>query len=107
MFTLFTTGKPFAGHSGIIQRNALKSWTLLHPDVEVIVFGDEEGAAEACRDLGLRHEAHEERNEAGLKRIHYFFDRAQALPRRPLLFPLPYTTLSTPMYFSPPPPIKS
>ena len=85
MFTLFTTGKPFAGHSGIIQRNALKSWTLLHPDVEVIVFGDEEGAAEACGDLGLRHEAHVERNEAGLKRIDYYFDRAQELARHRVL----------------------
>jgi len=85
MLTLFTTGKAFAGHSGVIQRNALKSWKLLHPDVEVIVFGDEEGAAEACRDLGLRHEAHVERNEAGLKRIDYYFDRAQELARHGVL----------------------
>src|SRR5260370_19327430 len=85
MLTLFTTGKPFAGHSGVIQRNALKSWKLLHPDVEVIVFGDEEGAAEACRDLGLRHEAHVERNEAGLKRIDYYFDPAQEPARHRVL----------------------
>jgi hypothetical protein len=31
MLTFFTTAKPFRGHHGIIQRNALKSWTLLHP----------------------------------------------------------------------------
>jgi hypothetical protein len=31
MLTLFTTAKPFLGHTSIIQRNALKSWTLLHP----------------------------------------------------------------------------
>src|SRR5258708_37397660 len=81
MFTLFTTGKPFAGHSGIIQRNALKSWTLLHPDVEVIVFGDEEGAAEACGDLGLRHEAHVERNEAGAEGVAYCFHRGEGAGR--------------------------
>ena len=34
MLTLFTTAKPFKGHSAIIQRNALKSWTLLDPDIE-------------------------------------------------------------------------
>ena len=85
MLTLFTTGKTFAGHSGMIQRNALKSWKLLHPDVEVIVFGDEEGAAEVCEELGLRHEAHVERNEAGLKRIDYYFDRAQELARHGVL----------------------
>ena len=44
MLTFFTTGKPFRGHSGIIQRNALRSWLLLDPDVEVILFGDDEGA---------------------------------------------------------------
>ncbi len=61
MLTFFTTGKPYRGHDAIIQRNALKSWTLLHPDVEVIVFGDEYGTAEICAELGLRHEPKVER----------------------------------------------
>jgi len=61
MLTLFSTPKPFHGHIGVIQRNALKSWTVLHPDVEVILFGDDEGAADACRELGLRHEPYVER----------------------------------------------
>ena len=34
------------GHNGVIQRNALKSWTLAAPDAEVILLGDEDGAAE-------------------------------------------------------------
>ncbi len=51
MLTLFTTAKPFVGHSAIIQRNALKSWTLLHPNVEVILFGDDAGAAETARGV--------------------------------------------------------
>ena len=29
----------------MIQRNALASWTRLHADVEVILFGDDAGAA--------------------------------------------------------------
>lgn len=84
MLTFFTTAKPFRGHNGIIQRNALKSWTLLHPDVEVILFGDEEGAAEAAKDLGLRHEPHVERNEFETKRLDYMFCRAQAIARHEL-----------------------
>ena len=56
MLTIFSTPKPFVGHIDIIQRNAIKSWTLLHPDVEVILFGDEEGAAEVCQEFGIRHE---------------------------------------------------
>src|ERR1700739_4962358 len=85
MLTLFSTGKPFRGHSGIIQRNALKSWTLLHPDVEVILFGDDNGAAQAASDLGLCHEAHVERNEHGSKRLDYMFARAQLIARHDLL----------------------
>ncbi len=56
MLTLFSTPKPFRGHINIIQRNALESWRRLDPDAEIILFGDDEGAAEVCRELGLRHE---------------------------------------------------
>lgn len=85
MLTLFTTAKPFKGHSGIIQRNALKSWTLLHPDVEVILFGDEEGAAEVAQELGLRHEPNVERFEGKLPYVSFLFDRAQQIARHDYL----------------------
>jgi hypothetical protein len=35
MLAFVTTAKPFRGHSALIRRNALQSWKLLHPDVEV------------------------------------------------------------------------
>jgi hypothetical protein len=85
MLTIFTTAKPFEGHSAIIQRNALQSWKLLHPDVEIILFGDDDGAAEVACQLSIRHEPHVERNELGLKRIDYYFDRAQEIARHDLL----------------------
>jgi hypothetical protein len=85
MITFFTTAKPFKGHNGVIQRNALKSWTLLHPEVEVIVFGDEEGVAEVCAELGLRHERHVERHESGLKYVRYLFEQAQKMARHDYL----------------------
>lgn len=85
MVTLFTTAKPFQGHSGVIQRNALKSWKLLSPQVQVILFGDDEGAAEVCKELGLCHEPYVERNEFGLKRIDYYFDRAQEIAQHNIL----------------------
>jgi len=74
MITFFTTAKPFKGHNGVIQRNALESWTLTHPDVKVILFGDDEGAAQACGELGLWH-------ESGLKYVRYLFGEAQRLAR--------------------------
>jgi hypothetical protein len=85
MLTFFTTAKPFLGHDGVIQRNALKSWTLLRPDVEVILFGDDAGAAAAARSLGIRHEPQVERNERGSKRLDYLLGRAQAIARHNLL----------------------
>jgi len=79
VLTIFTTAKPFQGHAGIIQRNALKSWTLLRPDVEVILFGDDEGSAEVCKEFGIRHESQVRRDEHGLKFLDYLFGRAQEI----------------------------
>jgi hypothetical protein len=81
MLTLFTTAKPFCEHIGTIQRNALKSWTLLHPEVEVIVFGDDEGSAEVCTELVLRHEPVVARTEFGAIRLDDMFSKAQAFAK--------------------------
>ena len=85
MLTFFTTAKPFRGHSAVIQRNALQSWRLLHPEVEVILFGNDEGAAEVCADLGLGYEPHVERHESGMKYLDYMFARAQLIARHKYL----------------------
>jgi hypothetical protein len=81
MLTFFTTAKPFEGHSDVIQRNALKSWMLLHSDVEIIVFGDDGGASEACQELGLRHEPHVERKGDGPPSVRSIFAKAQEIAR--------------------------
>ncbi len=81
MMTMFTTPKAFRGHIEVIQRNALRSWTRLDANVEVIVFGDEEGAAETCRELGLRHEPSVERSASGTKYVRSIFGRAQEIAR--------------------------
>ena len=81
MLTLFSTPKPFLGHINVIQRNALQSWKLLHPDIEIILFGDEEGAAEACREFGLRHEPEVLRSQLGTKRLDSIFGRAQQIAK--------------------------
>jgi hypothetical protein len=85
VLSLFATAKPFRGHIGIIQRNAIQSWTLLHPDVEIILFGNDEGAADAARDFSLRHEPRVECNKQGTKRLDYLFARAQSIARHDLL----------------------
>src|SRR5258708_16217187 len=85
MLTTFATAKPFSGHIGIIQRNTLQSWKALHPGIEIILFGADEGAVEAAKEFGLRHEPHVERNEWGTKRLDYMFARAQAIARHEML----------------------
>ena len=81
MITFFSTPKPFRGHISVIQRNAIRSWTLAHPDAEVILFGNEEGAAEAARDLGARHEPEVNRNALGTPLLSSLFERADRLAR--------------------------
>lgn len=85
MITFFTTPKPFLGHIGVIQRNAIESWKRVHPQAEVILFGDEQGAAEAARELQIRHVPDVKRNEHGTKYLSYIFDGAQDLARHECL----------------------
>src|SRR5437868_5734417 len=85
MITFFTTPKPFLGHIGIIQRNAIESWKRVHPEAEVILFGDEERAAEAARQLEIRHVPDVKRNEHGTKYLSPIFDGAQDLAQHKCL----------------------
>jgi hypothetical protein len=79
MITFYTTPKPFHGHIDIIQRNAIESWKRIHPSAEVILFGDDDGAAEAARDLHIRHVPEVKRNARGTKYLSPIFDLAQDL----------------------------
>ena len=77
MLTVFSTPKPFAGHIDVIQRNAILSWQRLHPDIEVILVGDDAGAAEVCAELGIRHIPQVERNKYGTKYLASIYDRCR------------------------------
>ena len=85
MLTIFSTAKPFRGHAEITQRNALKSWILLHPDCEVILFGNEPGTHEVAAELGIGHLPEVLRSEQGTVRLDYIFARAQEVARHDLL----------------------
>lgn len=81
MLTLFTIPKAFKGHINVIQRNAIQSWMRVHPEIEIILFGSDEGTAEAAREFGLRHEPQVERNEYGTILLHGVFAKAQQMAR--------------------------
>lgn len=85
MITFFTVPKPFEGHTGIIQRNAIASWLRLDPQVQVLLIGDDPGVAEAARDLGVEHEPSLTREASGTPRLDSAFAAARRHARRPLL----------------------
>ena len=77
LITFFSAPKPFTNpHIALIQRNAIRSWTLL-PEVEVVLLGEEVGLANAARELGVKHIAHVERNASGTPLISSMFKLAR------------------------------
>jgi len=76
-FTLFALPKAFRGHTEIIQRNAITSWTRLQPRPEIILFGNDPGTAEVAQEFGLRHIPEVERNPEGTPLLHDLFARAE------------------------------
>ncbi len=85
MITFFSTPKPFEGHIEVIQRNAILSWRRAYPEAEIILIGDDLGAAEVCRELGLVHVPEVRRNRFGTKYLAGVYDRAQEMARHDLL----------------------
>jgi hypothetical protein len=77
LITLFSAPKPFTDpHIALIQRNAIRSWTLL-PDVEVILLGAETGLDEAARELGVKHIPSVKCNDNGTPLISSMFQLAR------------------------------
>lgn len=84
MLTIFSIPKPFAGHIGVIQTNAIRSWTLLEPRCQIILFGDESGIAEAADEAGATHVPDVARNEKGVPLLDWAFERTRELSTQPL-----------------------
>jgi hypothetical protein len=75
--TICVVAKPFRGHIGVIQRNAISSWTKLRPRPEIILFGYEQGAAECAREFGLVHIPEIARNQHGTPLLADIFANAE------------------------------
>jgi glycosyltransferase involved in cell wall biosynthesis len=84
VLTLFTVPKPFRGHVGEIQRNAIESWRSLAPDIQIILVGDETGVEEAARETGIEHLGGLARNERGTPRLDSAFELVENAARHPL-----------------------
>lgn len=75
--SLFTIPKPFQGDIGMIQRNAIASWTQLQPKPEILVFGNEAGTESVAAELGVRHLPQIECNQYGTPRLDRIFAHIQ------------------------------
>jgi hypothetical protein len=84
LITLFAIPKPFHGHIGVIQRNALGSWAQI-ANADVILLGDDDGVGEAASDFGFGHEPEIRRTEHGTPLVSDAFRLARAGSRHSLL----------------------
>jgi hypothetical protein len=84
MLTILTIPKPFVGHIGDIQRNALESWLRLRGDVQIVLLGDEPGIANVAGEMGVQHVGGIEKSEHGTPRIDSAFSLAETVASFPL-----------------------
>jgi hypothetical protein len=85
MITFFTIPKPFKDHISVIQRNAIISWLHLHPDCEIILYGNEEGISEIAYEFGLIHIPDIKKNEYGTPFLDFVFNDAQSRAKNKIL----------------------
>lgn len=75
--TLFAVPKPFVGPIKTVQLNAIRSWTKLKPQPQIILIGSDEGVAEVARELGLDHIPDVECNEFGTPLMSSVFEKTR------------------------------
>ena len=85
MISVFSIPKPFKDQIAIIQRNAIQSWLLLHPDCEVVLCGDDYGTRETALELGTRYIPGILRNSYGTPLVNSAFEQVEGIARHPLL----------------------
>ena len=81
MITLFTLPKPFvrAHRDDPAQRDP--ELDALHPDIDILMFGNERGTAEIAAEFGLRHFPDVDVNEYGTPRMTGYFQQAEEAAR--------------------------
>ncbi|WP_432798918.1 hypothetical protein [Poriferisphaera sp. WC338] len=81
--TLFSLPKAFTGHSGVIQRNAVRSW--VHAGHPVILLGTDEGIAEMAEEVGATYIPDVAMSDLGTPILSSAFQLASAKATTPYL----------------------
>jgi hypothetical protein len=55
VITFLSSPKAWVGAATVQQENAVRNWLSLHPENEVILYGNAPGTLDACQRLGVRH----------------------------------------------------
>src|SRR5690242_14576341 len=84
MLTFFSIPKPFSGHIGVIQRNALASWGR-HAGCETLLLGNEAGTREAAEGAGATWLPDIALNDYGTPLLSSAFEQARRVARNRLL----------------------
>ena len=87
--TIFSFPRSFVdsekGKFKTIQENAITSWTLVYPDAEIILFGNEPGTKEICKKLNLRNFPNASINNYGTPYLDNLFEHAQQIANSDVL----------------------
>lgn len=73
---IFTIPKPFEGHIGVIQRNAIRSWKLL-PNTHITIFSNDESTLDFAKEEGIEVIEDIPCNEFGTPYLNHAFARVQ------------------------------
>jgi len=85
MITIFTHTKPFKGHFGIIQENAINSWRALSEDIEIIIYGNVEGADSTAAKVNARHVINVPKSENGMPLLTYLIEHTEKIAKNRIL----------------------
>lgn len=84
--TIFSAPKPFSDpHINTIQLNAVRSWKMLGPGVEILLIGDEPGIKETAGILDVQHIPNVRVNNLGTPLISSIFSLARQASTQDLL----------------------
>ena len=85
MITIFTIPYKFEGIFKVRQENALNAWKRTVKDMEIILFCDDPGVAEAAERFGCRHVPDIGRNKWGTPLVSEAFMKAQEMAKYDVL----------------------
>lgn len=77
MITFFAIPKAFKGHTGIIQENAIRSWTFLKPKPEILLFGNESGTKKFAEKLQIKNIPSTKKNQYNTPFLNDLFHKAR------------------------------